>query len=95
MDEGTFVKLIDESSTLLNVLGVINLIGFIWLVVVAFKQRILWGFLVLLPFPFTTLIFSINYWQKAKKPFLIYFISFVIYFVVFFSAVGDMFSEIY
>ena len=49
--------------------------SFIWLVIVAFRQSVLWGFLVLFLSPFTAVIFAIKNWSEAKKPFLIHIIS--------------------
>jgi hypothetical protein len=50
--------------------GVVGLVGFIWLVVVAFKESILWGIGCLLV-PCVGIVFAIMNWEKAKKPFLI------------------------
>ncbi len=60
---------------------VVNLIGFIWLVVVGFQRSILWGILIFLFSPITAIIFSIMYWYEAKKPFLIYLISSIVFVV--------------
>lgn len=52
-------------------LGVLLLIiSFIWIVILAFIENILWGFASLL-IPGVALIFSFLYWDKAKIPFLI------------------------
>ena len=56
---------------ILNVVGaVVALAGGIWLLVVAFKESILWGIGCLLV-PCVGLVFAIMHWEKAKKPFLI------------------------
>jgi len=47
----------------------------IWLVIVAFRQSLLWGFLVLFLYPFTAVIFAIKNWSDAKKPFMIHVLS--------------------
>ena len=58
-------------GSLLYYLGiVIGLIGGIWLLVVAFKESILWG-LGCLFLPIVSLVFAIMFWPKAGKPFLI------------------------
>jgi len=50
--------------------GIVALVGFIWLVVVAFKESILWGIGCLLV-PCVSIVFAIMNWDKAKQPFLI------------------------
>ena len=50
---------------------VLALVGFIWLVVVAFKKSVWWGLGTLIV-PFVGLIFAIMNWQTAKTPFLVY-----------------------
>jgi len=49
--------------------GVIALVGFIWVVILAFKQSILWGLACIIPC--VQIIFAIMHWEKARKPFLI------------------------
>lgn len=56
---------------LLGAGGLTMVVGAIWLLVVAFKQSILWGLLSLF-IPFAVLVFIFKYWDKAKQPFLIY-----------------------
>ena len=51
--------------------------GGIWLVVVAFKESVLWG-LGTLFVPFVGLAFAITHWQAAKTPFLINVVGVVI-----------------
>jgi len=53
-------------------LGLIGLVGFIWLCVVAFKRHPGWGLLVLFLSPITAIVFAIRHWHESKKPFLIY-----------------------
>ena len=57
---------------LFPLLVLVTLVGFIWLVVVAFKRSVGWGILVLLLSPFSAIFFAVKYWQESKKPFLIY-----------------------
>jgi hypothetical protein len=44
--------------------------GGLWLLIVAFRQSILWG-LAYMFVPFAALVFIIVHWQEAKKPFLV------------------------
>ena len=53
-------------------------VGFIWLVVHAFKKDVLWGFGVLALAPITPTIYAIKNWNEAKTPFLVYIIPFVL-----------------
>ncbi|HEC12346.1 MAG TPA: DUF308 domain-containing protein [Acidiferrobacteraceae bacterium] len=55
--------------------GIVVLVSFIWLVVVAFKRHLGWGFAVLLLSPIAAIIFAIMYWREAKYPFLIYIVA--------------------
>jgi hypothetical protein len=52
--------------------ALVALVSYIWLVVVAFKKSVGWGFAVMLLSPITAIIFAIKNWRKSKKPFLIY-----------------------
>ena len=45
-------------------------VGGIWLLVVAFQERVLWGLGCLLV-PLVALVFVIMHWKEAGKPFLI------------------------
>jgi len=49
---------------------VVHLIGWIMLIVVAWRESIWWGLLSIFV-PFVALIFVITHWQDAKRPFLI------------------------
>jgi hypothetical protein len=64
-------------STLATLLSLAAFVGWIWLVVVAFKQKPLWGILVLLLSPFAAIFFAVKHWEEAKKPFLIHIGCFV------------------
>lgn len=57
---------------LFNLAALVALVSYIWLVIVAFKKSIGWGFAVLLLSPITAIIFANKNWRKSKKPFLIY-----------------------
>lgn len=74
-------------ATLASLVGIILLISYIWLAVVAFQRRVLWGVLVLLFSPITAIIFAFKYWLEAKKPFLVY----IVCFTLFFAYAGYMF----
>jgi len=50
--------------------GLVALVGGIWLLVLAFKESLVWG-LVCFFCPIVSLYFAITRWEKAKKPFLI------------------------
>lgn len=49
---------------------VANLIAQVWLVVLAFRQSVLWG-LASLFVPCAQLVFVVQFWQRAKRPFLL------------------------
>ncbi len=59
-----------------QVLGVVALVAFIWLVVRAFKTRICWGSAVLLLPPITATLDAVEDWDEAKKPFLLFMTTF-------------------
>lgn len=77
---------------LIGVLGIVTLVSFIWTVVIAFKEHILWGFGVLFV-PLVIVVFGIMYWDKAKKPFLTYIIASIIMGVVYFRIFYAMFQQ--
>jgi len=68
------------------ILLLIGLASFIWLVIVAFRESVIWGFLVFLFSPISAAAFSIYHWEEAKKPFLIYLAATIIFIVMFFNA---------
>jgi hypothetical protein len=51
------------------ILGLVALLSFIWLIVIAFKKSVWWGLAVLL-FPIAAIIFAVLHWRKSKTPFL-------------------------
>ncbi len=57
---------------LFPLLGLVTLVGYIWLVVVAFKRSVGWGIGVLLLSPISAIVFAVKYWQESKKPFLVF-----------------------
>jgi hypothetical protein len=55
----------------LAIAGLITaLIGWIWFLVAAFRESILWG-LACLFLPIVSLIFLILHWNEAKRPFFV------------------------
>jgi hypothetical protein len=79
---------------LMPVLGLVAFAAYVWLLVVAFKESALWGVLVLLLSPITAIVFAIKYWDRAKKPFLVYVgsgaASLAIVFMMFVMVGGQM-----
>ncbi len=76
---------------ILVVASLLNLIGYVWLVVVGFKRSILWGILIFLLSPFSAIIFAITNWFEAKYSFLLYMLSalgIVASLYLFFDAIG-------
>ena len=66
----------------LAIIGIIAFSAFIWLVLVAFRERVSWGFLVLFFSPITAVIFAYKYWNEAQKPFVIFIVASTSYFTV-------------
>ncbi len=64
-------------TLLLGLGGIMLFIGWIWLVIEAFKVNILWGIGCIL-LPIIDLIFAIIHWEVAKKPFGIYLTGFIL-----------------
>jgi len=52
--------------------ALIAVLGFVWLLVVAFRQRAAWGFGVLFLSPVAAVAFAITHWRESKFPFLVY-----------------------
>jgi hypothetical protein len=73
-------------GTLLIVLGLIALlVGWVWLLVAAFVESVLWGIGTLLFSPIG-LIFGILHWPEYKVPMLLYVGGAICYFIG--SAIG-------
>ena len=64
--------------SLFTLAWILSLVGYLWLVVVAFKRSVLWGVLVLFFSPITAIIFSLMNWFDARKAFIVYISSFVL-----------------
>ncbi|MHC4159031.1 MAG: ankyrin repeat domain-containing protein [Planctomycetota bacterium] len=58
----------------------VGFIAYIWFLVIAFREDILWGFYCLL-LPIVTPVFLIEYWDKCKKPFYLSLIGGAIIFI--------------
>jgi hypothetical protein len=63
-------------SALIVIGSVLGFIAGIWLLVVAFRQSILWGLACLL-IPFVSLLFVIVHWSEARSPFLLSLLALV------------------
>ncbi len=73
------------------VLSIVMFVTWIWLTSIAFKKSPLWGALLVLFTPFSTIFFAIRYWEETKKPFLIHmstYAGFVLIMVMLFSSLG-------
>jgi hypothetical protein len=77
---------------LIGLLGIVGLVSFIWVVVIAFKEHILWGFGCLF-IPLVIIVFGIVHWDKAKKPFLVYIIVSIIMAVMYVKIFYAMFQQ--
>jgi len=53
----------------------LNIITFLWLVIVGFKRSIAWGVGVFLFSPLAALMFAFTNWYDAKRSFMLYLIS--------------------
>jgi hypothetical protein len=68
---------------LLLIVGLIGLLaGGIWILVLAFKESLVWG-LCSLFIPFVGLVFTFMHWATCKKPFGIWLAGLVVYIVGF------------
>lgn len=65
---------------LLAVGGLIMFVGFIWMVINAFKTSLVWGICSLL-IPLVAMVFAILNWSTNKTAFLIWLAGLVIYIV--------------
>jgi len=59
-------------SLLWFVAGLVSLVGFVWLCVVAFRRHVGWGLAVLFLSPIAAIVFAAKHWQSSRKPFLVY-----------------------
>jgi len=67
------------SLALIILAVILSLVGGIWFIVIAFRQSVVWG-LVVIFVPFASLVFLVKYWQQAKTSFFIQLIGTVLYF---------------
>ncbi len=77
---------------MMGVIGIISVISFIWVVVIAFKEDVIWG-LGCLFIPLIIIVFGIMHWDKCKKPFLVYVVTSIILGVMYFKIVYAVFSQ--
>lgn len=77
---------------LFGVLGIIGIVSFIWVVVIAFKENVLWG-LGCLFVPLIIIVFGIVHWDKARKPFLVYIITSIILAAMYVKIIYAVVSE--
>lgn len=74
---------------ILGVAGLLNLVAFIWLLIVGFKRSVVWGILIFLFSPLSALFFAVTNWYDAKKPFLAYLITSIALIVGLVMFIGD------
>ena len=68
-------------AVLLVIGGLIGFAAWVWLIVVAFRVSVGWGLLVLL-LSWTwvpIIIFAVRYWEKAKRPIMLWGVAFVLH----------------
>ena len=65
---------------------ILSLVGWIWILFLAFKESLVWGFCSLF-IPVVGLVFVFMHWQECKKPFGIYVAGVIFYIgaIVFFA----------
>ena len=65
---------------------ILAFVGGIWILVLAFKESLVWGFCSLF-IPLVALIFAFMHWEICKKPFGIYVAGVIFYIgaIVFFA----------
>jgi hypothetical protein len=59
-------------NTVAQILGLVSFVGFIWLVVLAFKRSVGWGVGVLFLSPIAAAFFARKYWDEVKLSFGVY-----------------------
>jgi hypothetical protein len=78
---------------LLIIGGLIGLVGWIWLLVAAFRTGIGWGMLILLLSwsCIPVIIFAVRHWESAKRPIMLWVVGFLVSlagYLIAFSALG-------
>lgn len=81
------------TAIILILAGILNLVAFIWLVVTGFKRSVLWGLLIFFLSPISAIIFAVTNWYDAKKPFLAYILTSILFLVPFFSLTSQYDEE--
>jgi hypothetical protein len=71
----------------------IGLVGFVWLVVVAFRKHIGWGFGVLLLPPLMSIAFVVTHWRAARIPFALFVFGTVLQIAALFGVWQQLFPD--
>ena len=72
----------------------LNLAAFIWLLVVGFKRSVLWGILIFLFSPLSAIAFAVTHWFEAKKSFLAYIITSILFLIPLYSMIADYSADL-
>lgn len=73
--------------------GLVCLVSYIWLTVIAFKKSLGWGLAVFF-LPFAFIVFAVKHWTEAKMPMLVHTGSVVVFFIAVGAAMLGMVSQI-
>ena len=57
--------------------GLLSFVGGLWLLILAFRQSVLWGLAVMI-IPFASLFFIVKFWAEARHPFFVSLVSIVL-----------------
>lgn len=57
---------------LFPLVGLAGLVGFVWLLKVAFTRSGMWGAIVFFLSPIGATIYAVKFWEESRKPFLVY-----------------------
>ena len=80
-------------TVVLFVVGLVVLVSFIWVVVIAFQTHIAWG-LVCLFLPVAMLVFAILHWNKVWKVFLVNLASSLLFSHLAFSQISSVLGDL-
>ena len=70
-------RILNTVGTVVALIGGVALaVGGIWLLIVAFRESFLWGLGSL--FPLVAIIFAVTHWTKAKRPFVIAVVGWIV-----------------
>ncbi len=82
--------MIEAFGVLVLLVGcLLALVGFIWFVIAAFQESVLWGLGVLFV-PFVHLIFLVLGWDRAKRPFFLqlFGVAMIVFAAIVLGAIG-------